>query len=139
MATRSQVRVFVRDRGLITLNSPGPHGDVWKYTNRLANQVEFLASRLAPKRTHRLANTMRVSVTPLGTRGVQGNVRALAPYALYVHEGTTGPIYPRNSRLLTLGPYPPKGYFRATAHESVSGQRPQPFLANALRIIMRAQ
>lgn len=134
-ARRSQVRVFVRDQGLLTLNLPG--GDIWKFTRRVANETEELARTIGPHRTWRMLNTMQVSVTPLGTLGCQGNVVVKVPYGLYVMRGTgdyhgaaprrLGPYWPRHPRARVI--YPSKG-------KPLKGQKPNPFLERALKIVV---
>ena len=156
MALRdSNVSVIMNDRNLFRMNIPG--GSTFRWTLGLARQVEVVAQTLLVpghgRRTSRLANTMQVSATPLGHLGVQGNVVAKAPYAIYVHEGTGPRIY-GNGGWLRLSPayngHPvmvipnippsrralPSQSRRMVAGGGVAGQAPNPFLADALRIVM---
>ena len=78
-------------------------------------------------------------------------IRATVPYAIFVHEGTTGPIYPRRGKFLKLPEYHPGGVVADTTfrpqnegrrsvfgttpysrlRKSVSGQASQPFILRA--------
>jgi hypothetical protein len=108
-----------------------------------------IAKRNAPVRTGRLRDSIRASrPRRYGVYQYSGTVSASVKHALWVHDGTTR-IYPKSARYLTVPVRSgslsgtqlktagqagnARGYFLA---RSVSGQRPQPYLANALRQAM---
>ena len=62
--------------------------------------------------------------------------RAEADYALFVHEGTRGPILPYG-RFLVVRPSPHSYYSRPTKRKRVRGQRSNPFLEKALFYSLR--
>lgn len=59
-----------------------------------------------------------------------------ASYAWYVHEGTTGPIFPRRDYLVFPGSEINSPRFRVRL-EYVSGQRANPWLRNAFQTQLR--
>lgn len=104
--------------------------DLFKRTKR----VEGRAKRNAPVDTGRLRSAIVGNVDTKGDQLV-GTVSANVNYALFVHEGTgvygpTGsPITPKAGQFLV---FTPKGASRPVFARSVQGQRPQPFLTDAL-------
>lgn len=105
-----------------------------------------LAQMYAPKRTGRLARSIRASrPKPSGIYQFSGTCSASIGYALYVHDGVPGWIMPKRGKYLTVPhvPGPVSGsvlkatgargqaklYFLA---KEVRGQRSQPYLADAL-------
>lgn len=142
----------VHEGAVLSFMDPGDVVDdlVWDVT-RTARDLAIL---YAPVRTGRLKANIRAS-RPKRT-GIYENaatVTANVGYALYVHDGT-GRIYPKNGKYLTVPirvgsvsgadiraqfasnrrAGDSRGYFLA---KSVSGQRAQPFLAEALSTAMR--
>lgn len=79
--------------------------EVGEYGNRMGRQIRDLAINLAPRRSgelkasHRYAGFLKRGPYKVGTRVVN-----TAPHALYVHEGTRGPIFPRPPRLYLVVP-----------------------------------
>jgi hypothetical protein len=105
-----------------------------------------LGKLYAPKRSGRLATSIRASRPKAsGVYQFSGTCSASIGYALYVHDGVPGRIYPKRGKYLTVphvqgalsgaqlkavgGSGKAKLYFLA---RSVRGQRSQPFLADAL-------
>lgn len=171
------IRVVIWEASIIQMHAPGGMVDRW--TRKAAEETAALAKAVAPKRSGDLARSIRVWSETRTSRKVVGyyvraNVRTrpsphwkhATPYALYVHEGTQGPItankrYPwLVKRSPTTGfPVPgPKRWGRGyllvpldkmrmrqsdiprslrTRRTEVRGQRPQPFLATPLRYVMR--
>lgn len=62
----------------------------------------------------------------------------MASYSKFVHEGTTGPIKPRNNEYLKLGGHSPTGpgYPRFIYVKQVDGQEPQPWLSQSMARIL---
>lgn len=137
MASTTRVRVFVHDRKIAEMGLPG--GVIYRDMHHLIVKMEALAVTLAPKRTHRLANTITSSITPVGRRHIQGSVRARAPYAQYVIRGTKTPIRPERGRYLRL---PVRGGSHLVGpfvyKRKVRGQRANDFLTKAMKGALRA-
>ena len=119
------------------LNRPG--GEVWRYARRLATETMVIAIPLTPGpgRTGLLSKSHSVYTVPMGSLGVVSGVRNTRYYSRWVHEGTgiygkhATPIVPRNGGWLA---FKTKGR-RKTVVRSVKGQRPQPWLEQALEIM----
>lgn len=142
----------VHEGAVLSFMDPGDAVDeaVWDVT-RTARDLAIL---YAPVRTGRLKGNIRAS-RPKRTALYENaaTVTANVGYALYVHDGTST-IYPKNGKYLTVPlregsvsgaeiraqfasnrrAGDNRGYFLA---KSVRGQRPQPFLADALATAMR--
>jgi hypothetical protein len=131
------VRIRVFDSRIDAMHLPG--GDVWNWAAGLKHEMEVLAKAKAPKRTGHLAESVSTSQgsNALGTFVTMG---ASAHYAAWVHEGTHGPIFPRGANYLKFrgqgvwaGGNSRDGYWRLP---SVSGQRSQPFLRDAMEEVL---
>ena len=84
-------------------------------------------------RTGELARSIRGYYEPAAPNQIIMEVHAETEYALYVHEGTTGPITSDTGERMFL---PAWGPYTARRVHSVRGQRANPFLADALREVM---
>ena len=95
---------------------------------RLVEAIEAKAVKLVPVRTSNLQRSITSNVSPDGKKG---EIRATAPYAKYVHEGTGlfGPFHqlirPKTKKAL---------FWPGALHpvKSVKGQKPNPFFTRAL-------
>jgi hypothetical protein len=132
-----RIRVVIHDSRIQGMGMPG--GDVWKFTRRLARETESVARGNCPfggptagYPPGTLFRAHYVSVTPL-PHGCLGYVGNHAPHALWVHEGTRTPITPTTSKWLKI-PWGRGHVFR----RAVRGQRSQPWLSNALHVVMGA-
>lgn len=67
--------------------------------------------------------------------GVWYEVGSDLPYAIYQHEGVTGPIYPRRAKVLR---FKPKGSGAYVYARSVSGFSGVPYLTDAMKSLTRA-
>jgi hypothetical protein len=101
----------------------------------------------APSRTGRLRGSIRAARPKrVGLYQYTGTVSASVRHALWVHDGVKGRIYPKRGKYLTV-PHRPgplsgsqlraiggkgKGKLYFLAKNGVRGQRPQPFLQDAL-------
>lgn len=125
------------------LYSPG--GPIVRGVNRWSQEVRSLAVARSPKSSGHLAGSSSVEMnTHPGF--VVGVIRFSARHALWVHEGTGiygprgRPIRRRGGGLMKF-PTGAGGGSRArgrafTYTRTARGQRPQPFLVSALRLIM---
>jgi putative component of toxin-antitoxin plasmid stabilization module len=129
IGSTGEVRVVVYDSRIDAMSLPG--GDIFRYTERKVRQTAIRAKGNVRSRTGRLAGSIRGDVRPLAKGMVVGRVRAGMYYAAWVHEGTTGPIYPESSSYL-LVPIR-KGSTRKMKRAWVHGQDANPFLEDALR------
>lgn len=138
MPSAFTVRTFVHDQAITRMVLPG--GQVFQSMYRIGQQMESVAQVEAPKRTHRMANTLRVSTTPVGTRGLQTNLRATVHYAKYVVKGTTGPIRSTSGKMLRFVSTQGYGssYGVVLYRRQVRGQRANDFLTRAMVFVLRA-
>lgn len=121
---------------------------VWEVTRTSRD----LAKLYAPARTGRLRGSIRAARPKrVGLYQYTGTVSASVRHALWVHDGVKGRIYPKRGKYLTVphkpGPYSGtqlkamggsgknKLYF--LAKNGVRGQRPQPYLQDALADAIR--
>lgn len=111
-----------------------PGSTIYQAHERAAERLVAEAKEQAPKRSGKMAAAIDYEIRGLG-RGLSAIVGVgetgadpdPADYALFVTNGTSGPIYPTDSPVLVIldgrGP---------VYHKSVSGQAANPFLARAL-------
>lgn len=121
------VRVVVYDSKIEAMNFPG--GDVHTYTRAKTIMARDFARTYVPVRSGTLYRSIHYSVRPR-VSSVVGRVSADARHAAWVHEGTLdkAPIYGKNGRMYL----PAGGGYSARKVWWVSGQKPQPFLTDAL-------
>lgn len=123
-----------------------PGGEVSDLVWAVARMTREIAKQTAPQRTGRLRRGIGANrPKPLAPYHTASEVYANARHALWVHEGTTGPIMPKKSFTLVVprerGPASGSELYSASGGDGgvifftrgVRGQRPQPFLANAMR------
>lgn len=131
------VRIVIFETAIHAMFQPG--GMVYEEAKESAQEVAFLAKLDAPKRTLELANSIRIASERRASRTMVGYyVRADAPYALYVHEGTDDIKAAEGSYMLVprWPEYGPRGVAPKVARDSVAGQPATPFLSNNLRYVM---
>lgn len=127
------------------------HEDVGRYGNDMGRRIMGVARGIAPRRTGSLAASHRYrGFLYRGKYKVGTRVENTAEHALWVHEGTTGPITPKTGKYLIVpksrGVAPLRGATLMTRnlrgeavrakspfglHRSVRGQRSQPWLREA--------
>jgi len=129
IGSTGNVRVVVYDSRINAMSMPG--GDIYRYTERKVRQTTIRAKGNVKSRTGRLAGSIRGDVRPLARGMIVGRVRAGMYYAAWVHEGTTGPIYPESASYLLVPAR--KGSARKVKRAWVNGQAANPFLEDALR------
>lgn len=86
-------------------------GSVYQNMRRAAFGHVILAQKFAPKRTGRMQKSIGYVITPSGRYEFRYSLTVQAPYAIHTLKGTTGPIYPSNSKLLWVRPKPYSWYF----------------------------
>jgi hypothetical protein len=129
-------KVTVYDHRFVTIVQVGD-GDRWIHDT--AKKIEGTARVIAPRRTGRLASS-HVTLPTRGSNQFQKRYRvsALAPYSLYVHEGT-GIYGPRRVRIQYASPVGPIAQRRPGQPRfirSQRGQRPQPWLTRAADMVI---
>lgn len=130
MAAPWRYRVTVNSLAITRLTLPG--GDVWRWARDVGRETMFEAIRRAPSRTGYMKAMHGFTTTPVGARHVQYTVHNDAPYAKFVHGGTTGPI--RSTRpggMLLVRPSPYSYFNRFVPLPSVDGQPAKPWLREA--------
>ena len=130
-------RVVVNEPIIDLWHQPG--GMIYNALRTWTYETEGIAKRNVHSRSGDLARSIRVNFKS-HKRSSSGVVEARAPYASYVHNGTMvggGFIFPENHRLLYLHHggivKQDKAFMRA---RYVRGQRANPFLANALHVMI---
>lgn len=109
-----------------------PGGEVHGLLRRISEDTRDNAKVIAPKRTGKLSQYIFAGNPKRdGVHELSVTVAANVGYALYVHEGTTGPITSKSGKKLKI-PIAGGYIFR----ESVAGQAPQPFLAQGLEMAL---
>lgn len=121
------VRVVVYDSRINAMALPG--GQVYRFIRKKANWAQIFSKMEAPKRTGRLASSIRVRMEPRAHGNVVGYVTAETYYATWVHEGTRSPIFPHGDFLWV--PKFPHSTLRVH-RESVRGQSANDFLFRGL-------
>lgn len=137
----SKVRVDFSEAQVLALTST-PGGEVFDWMTKQGRGIARKAVREAPWRTGKMRRSIRSRVTPSGANRTKIEVRCTAPYAEYVHNGTTGPIVPQRGQdflVLYSNPDNPVGATQAGYGDwymrpwpAVMGQEANPFLAEAL-------
>lgn len=146
----ADINIVVYDSRINSWFEPG--GMAFNWTRERTIEASGRAKLLAPKRTGRLAASIRADTRPLAGNHVIGRLRSQAPYSLFVHEGTTGPIYATNAfapnftpgRFLKVPPWYGAPHKVIWADRStkpwtpvpVRGQSGQPFLSDAVEQIL---
>lgn len=134
----SEVRLVVYDTLIARMSLPG--GAIFRWTRRRRELVEHLSIAFAPMRSGELKASINGTYNPRpGRFQVRMEVRASAPHALWVHEGTRG----LDGRA-RIKPHPPNKYLRLSPgnghptlyRKSVRGQKANPFMRRALTQVM---
>lgn len=103
-----------------------------KAVPRLVNTVARRTAQSAKSRTPVDTGNLRNSINqkPLTVTGLKASTQVVADaeYSLFVHDGTAPVIYPKKGKFLKfqIGD-------RTIYAKSVRGQKPRPFLTNALK------
>jgi hypothetical protein len=130
-----RVRVTVNSTALDRMFLPG--GDVWAWGRNVRLEMAAVAMETTPSRTGYMRTQNGSVETPRGRRDIQLTVYNDAPYAMYVHNGTTGPIYSsRPGGMLLVRPSPYSNFHRFVPLEEVDGQSAQPWLRNAMEDVL---
>jgi hypothetical protein len=134
----ADVHVVIYESRITAWSMPGGMVYKWAYQKRV--RLEALAKAGAPKRTGALAASVSGHYDKV-PNGLMMSVSADAGYAAAVHEGTLGAnIRPKNGEYMRLRPGTSKRTGRSYGFlykKRVRGQRPQPFLADALDTVIR--
>lgn len=130
------VRIVVFETAIHAMFQPG--GMVYEEARESAREVAFLGALDAPSRTGELAASIRIASERRASRTMVGYyVRADAPYAYYVHEGTDD-IYADGDYMLVpkFPEYGARGVSPKVQRTEVAGQEGQPFLRVNLEYVM---
>ena len=118
----------VRDR-LLTSTDGVVGQAVRRAAGRVRDQAKANVTSAGRVRTGEMRRSIQSEIASQPPR-VIGRVVAPVAYAMYQHEGTSGPIVPRRARVLRFRPAGARAYiFRP----QVSGVEGTPFLTDALR------
>lgn len=127
------VRVTIYDTAVDGLFRPG--GQAWNWLGLLGTEHLNLAIAFAPARSGHLKSShypapIMTSYTSGGQRGSRYTIRNDADYALYVHEGTNGPITASGENGLWVPVFRGIPYPRHS-RPSVRGQAANPWITRA--------
>lgn len=133
MASRYGTRVQVYRPQIQGMFLPG--GEVNEEATKITTEVlvDAVARSVRFSRSGDIASSHRRSVVPSGIYGTRGYVENTSDHAIYKHEGTQGPIYPKRRNYLQL---PAFGGYPAIRAESVSGQTGEPWLRDAANDVL---
>lgn len=123
--------VVVNDAAIASLF--GEHSEIGRLTGALSTAARSLAVASAPKRTERLAGSVRSYANRHYTYGRRMAVYSDLHYARFVEQGTRTPITSNRPGGWMKVPARP-GATRYIMRRSVSGQRANPFMAEALEL-----
>lgn len=139
MASRGRVVVTIDE---VRLESEfAESGQVGRWGSSVQREVVLEGKLEAPKRTTELANSIHAAGALRRRFGLERIIRVDAEYAAFVHEGTSGPIFPKHGRVLLVpahrGGLPMRqGGDDIVERQSVRGQTANPFLTRAGRTVM---
>lgn len=123
------VRYRIIERNVQRLAAPGgPMGDMINDVTRTAMRIAKTST--APVRSGKLRRGININYAkPNGYLQLQGVLYANARHALWVHEGTKGPIRSKSGKRM---PVPRRGGGGRLFLSKVRGQRANPFLSRAI-------
>jgi hypothetical protein len=127
----ADVDLVIYDSKIIAMSLPG--GQTWRWARQRRARVERLAKMNVRSRSGELSRSIHGYYEPAPPNQVIMEVHAEAPHALWVHEGTDGPITSESGARMYLPPYGPWSGRRV---HQVRGQQANPFLADALEEVM---
>lgn len=110
-------------------------GEVGKPMTRLQREVFMEAIAMAPARSGAIKRGhVNRGARKAGPYRIRGHIENHADHAEYVHEGTSGPIFPTGGAAEFR--LPPGGGYGWRRAESVSGQRANPWMMRAARTVL---
>ena len=111
-----------------------PGGEVHDLIHDVAKDAKAFSVQFAPMRTGKLKRNIYVGQPKrVAIYGLSSTVAANVRYALWVHQGTRGPIRSKSGKKLKVVSFPSGGI---SFHKQVRGQTANPFLARGLRAAM---
>ena len=128
------IRVTIYDSVIAALFLPG--GQSWAKMEEIGRHHIQLAIAESPSRTNNLRRSHNLALTPVGKNRCRYSVGNYADYAVYVHEGTTGPIVARGwddggASFMFIRPFPHSRFPTGARARSVSGQTANPWITRA--------
>lgn len=124
----TSAEVVIYDSVITAWSLPG--GMVWRWGFQKARRTATLAKANVNSRSGHLAASISAYYEGSDRDSATMGVSADTPYAVYVHEGTQGPIEPTQHKYLKLQP---GGNYAL----QVDGQTGNPFLMDALETVIR--
>jgi hypothetical protein len=127
---RTQVTVYENE---IDAAFRSARGSVYQNMRFVAFGNVTIAQKIAPRRTGTMQRSIGYRIMPSGKYSFVYHMSVGTDYAIYTLEGTTGPIYPSNSKVLWVRPKPYSYFTKRTAMISVEGQTGHNWLAESVR------
>lgn len=110
-------------------------GQGYRWLDKVRLAMHRRCVNTAPKRSGALAGAHRSFIRGVNQYVAHAEVVNDAEHSLWVHEGTTGPIFPADGEFLYLPAG--GGHPRKRLRRPVPGQSPQPWMDNACSAIAR--
>jgi hypothetical protein len=117
-------------------------GQVGRWASRVQREIATESRLEAPKRTTELAGSIHAAgALKTGRFALRRIIAADAGHSKYVHEGTTGPIFPKFGRFLLVPANPGdlplrQGGINLVERDHVRGQSANPFMTRAARTVL---
>lgn len=136
----TEVWVTIEDTQIGRLFLPGPGETGWNWMERAGREQMYETLRRVPRRTHALAGSLNLALTPNGPLNVRYSIGSYSDYAVYVIFGTkqVAPIYPKGNwtdedgnKWLLIRPMPHSWYIYPVGVAFVDGQVANDFLSAA--------
>lgn len=103
---------------------------VWRAAGKVRDRAKKNITNAGRVNTGALRNSVTAQRVRGGRAGVWYEVGSNLAYAIYQHEGTQGPIYPKRATVLRFKPKGSNTYVFAKKVQGVTGV---PYLTDALR------
>lgn len=108
---------------------------VWRAAGKVRDRAKRNISNAGRVNTGAMRNSIVARRMRGGKSGVWYEVGSNLPYAIFQHEGTQGPIFPRRATVLRFKPKGGSAYVFAKQVRGVTGE---PFLTDALKTLTNA-
>lgn len=131
---RGRVKVQVYENAIHRMFTVG--GEINSEARQITIETATASAFLAPKRSGELSAGHRREVIVNKRFGVRASIYNIAEHALWVHDGTQGPIVAKLNLFMVIRPGPGSRYPHPIYAESVSGQSANPWMREAVNKVL---
>lgn len=131
---RGRVNVQVYENAIHRMFTAG--GEINSEARQITIETATAAAFLAPWRSGELRAGHRREVIVNKRFGVRASIYNIAEHALWVHDGTDGPIVAKLNLFMVIRPGPGSRYPHPIYREHVSGQRANPWMLDAANKVL---